>query len=88
MGKYASIYNAKNPKDPEILIHGFGRMLYSQLKKNVERKLSDLPKFLKDDRFATLSWALDEKSSPLIPFVRALKDIQDEIEELANLTKK
>lgn len=88
MGKYASIYNASDPTDPEVLVHGVGRMKYSQLKKHTIERTSKFLDLLKKDNFEMAAWLTYEKNETLIISIRALKDINDEIEKLGMLVKK
>tara|TARA_B110000495_G_C22753588_1_gene441463 strand:+ start:395 stop:721 length:327 start_codon:yes stop_codon:yes gene_type:complete len=66
-----------DPTDPTVQIRGFGTMLLSQLKKDVERKLEDLVKRAKRDDFAIAAHELTKSGGVLPHKLTAIMDAEE-----------
>jgi len=67
-----------DPSDPTVMIRGFGSMLLSQLKKDVENKLADLVKRAKRDDFEK-AWFEMGKGRVLPHFLQAIHDSEEDM---------
>lgn len=65
----------KEAEDPEVLVQGFGRLKYSQLKAKVMRDDADATKALKSGRFAEYKQIIDDIGD----FLEAILDIEAEM---------
>ena len=66
-----------DPTDPTVMIRGFGSMLLSQLKTDVEQKLEDLHKRAKRGDF-DMAWYQVTKPGQILPHkLQAIKDADD-----------
>lgn len=73
-----------NPEDPEVLIHGYGRLKLSQIYQKLSKDLADLSEKAADHSDPkTIEWALDNSS-----FRTLLKAAQDVEKELASPSMK
>jgi hypothetical protein len=78
--EYGSIYQLDNPYDPEVLIQGFGRMRWSQLKKHIENKIEDeIITMAKRGDYSALSSYLFAPHNSFKLFVDAANDINKEL---------
>lgn len=66
---------AKEFSNPEVLIQGFGRMSFEQLKKKVARDHNDAARFFKMDNFEGYAYVMEQISE----FVEAVIDIEKEM---------
>jgi hypothetical protein len=95
MGKYASIDMRKlhdsvresDLKDPPILIHGYGGMKLSQLKKLTKDQCEHLTKLIKDEEYERASYITHESNGTLILFIRSLDNITQDIKKLSSIIK-
>ena len=95
MGKYASIDLRKlqdsirevDLKDPPIIIHGFGGMKFSQLKKLAKEQSEYLTKLLKNEDYARASYLTYDSNGTLILFIRSLDNIIEDIKRLSSIIK-
>ena len=72
------IYNTfpktyKEWEDPEILIVGFGRMLYSQLKNKINRYPQQYAKELKRDNWSNVQYSIEHMFLDLLKAVQEIE---------------
>lgn len=68
-----------DPTDPTVMIRGFGSMLLSQLKQDVEQKLEDLHKRSKRGDFE-MAWYQMVKPGQILPHkLQAIKDADEQM---------
>lgn len=95
MGKYASIDMTKikgavrdgDLKDPYVMVHGYGSMKLSQLKKITKEQTDYFSKLIKDEDYERASYLTFENNGNLILFVRALDNIVQDIKKLSTLIR-
>jgi|ETNmetMinimDraft_16_1059900.scaffolds.fasta_scaffold172328_1 hypothetical protein len=67
-----------DPTDPTVIISGFGTMLFSQLKYDVEQKLLDLYKRAKRGDFAAAWHQMAKGKDQILPHkLQAIKDVEE-----------
>ena len=71
--------NPDNPKDPEVQVFGVGIYTLSSLKKNAANKIKDLAIRAKRGDFELVFKQIDEESSILRHMVRAIVDVEKEL---------
>jgi len=76
-------FNNEDPNNPEIYIHGYGRLMLNQVEDSVVRKLEELVKIAKRGDFDTIQQLLDKDLLQLM-----MKAIVDTKEELQTIRKK
>ena len=73
-------YPNDNPEDPTVIITGFGTMLFSQLKTDVQQKLEDLAKRAKRGDFDMAIYQVvpgEGKYSQVLPHkLQAIADVE------------
>jgi hypothetical protein len=67
-----------NPADPEILIHGFGRMQRSQLHSKIGNYLADMSEKAKQGNLKSVKYMIEQ--SPLRDLIDAALDAEKELE--------
>ena len=69
-----------DPRDPTVMIRGFGSMLLSQLKTDVEQKLEDLHKRAKRGDFDMAWYQIAKGNDQILPHkLQAIKDADDQM---------
>lgn len=78
--EHGEIFDKKNfdPKNPEVLVKGFGRFKLNQLKKDVQLKLEDLYKKSKLSNFSAINELLNP-NGVLVHYVKAILDVEREL---------
>lgn len=72
---------SENPEDPTVYISGFGSMLLSQLKTDVEKKLEDLWKRSKRGDFE-MAWYQMVKPGQILPHkLQAIRDAEEAMDK-------
>ena len=70
-----------DPTDQTVMIRGFGSMLLSQLKTDVEKKLEDLAKRAKKGDFE-MAWYQVTKPGQILPHkLQAIKDADEQMDK-------
>lgn len=70
-----------DPTDPTVLIRGYGSMLLSQLKTDVEKKLEDLHKRAKRGDFDMAWYQIAKPGQILSHKLQAIKDADDQMQK-------
>ena len=76
-------FNNEDPNNPEVYIHGYGRLMLNQVEDSVVRKLEELVKIAKRGDFEQIQKLLDKELLQLM-----MKAIVDTKEELQTIRKK
>lgn len=65
----------KEADNPEVLIQGYGRMMFDQLKRRIARDHEGAAKFLKMGNFEGYAYAMNQ----IAEYVEAVQDIESEM---------
>lgn len=77
--QYGTIVDlGRDGSDPEVLIHGYGRMLLSQLRAKIVRHLEDLAKIARVNNMKGVRYGIVEQ---LPYFVNAVLDIENQLQD-------
>lgn len=73
-------FNNEDPNNPEVYIHGYGRLMLNQVEDSVVRKLEELVKMAKRGDFDTIQKLLDKDLLQLM--MRAIVDTKEELQTI------
>lgn len=76
---YAELFNNKefDPKDPEVLIRGYGRMTKSQLKNNIISRLKDIIDEVERDNYESAAYLYNK--GVVKYFINGMVDVENQM---------